>query len=265
MIPVTPPGRLGIIHVHTAYSHDGRDTLPRLRDSCIARGIGFVGITDHAEDLTPDTFTRLLVECAELSDERCLLIPGLEYRFASYPGLHLLALGLGRWIDPQTPAEFAAQARAAARLIIMAHPRLASYRIPAEVVAAIDAIEVWNPVYDTRWLPDTRAMRLLSELRRDRPDLVGTAGIDQHDLRHDRQTRVLVRNAAADPLAEIRAGRFTNHGRTMRFDPHPDWPAWRLAMLSGARWALNGVEYVQERAFRAIAQWSGRNSGSART
>lgn len=252
---MSPPqlGRSGIVHVHTAYSHDGHDSLAQLRDACIERGIGFVGITDHAEDLTAGSFTRLVSECAELSGDRCLLIPGLEYRFAGYAGLHLLALGLERWISPRTPAEFATEARSAARFTIIAHPRLASYRIPAEVAAMIDAIEIWNPVYDTRWLPDTRAMRLLRDLRRDRPEIVGTAGIDQHDSRHDRQTRVLVRDASADPLAELRAGRFLNCGRTMQIDPRLDWPAWRLAILSAARWGLNRVERAQEGVFRFAA------------
>ena len=42
--------RPGIVHVHSDYSHDGHDSLEHLHAVCAKRGIGFVGLTDHAED-----------------------------------------------------------------------------------------------------------------------------------------------------------------------------------------------------------------------
>src|SRR5690606_27132580 len=102
-------GRTGIVHVHSEYSHDGRDTLGHLARLSARRGIGFVGLTDHAEDLDAGRFAECLGHCAEASRLGARLIPGLEFRFAGYPGLHLLAFGLARWIEPRTPAEFLEQ------------------------------------------------------------------------------------------------------------------------------------------------------------
>jgi predicted metal-dependent phosphoesterase TrpH len=239
-------GCVGIIHVHSTYSHDGLDSLERLRAFAIERGIDFIGLTDHAEDLTPELWDEYVERCAEISDERVRLIPGLEFHFEGEVGLHLLALGLTRWIEPRTPAEFIEQAGEAARFTVAAHPILHDYRIPDEVRDGIDAIEVWNATYNTRYLPDPRAIRVLHEIQRTRPNVVGTAALDQHDCRNDRETRVVVADRTADPLLELRAGRFVNVGRTMHFDAAVRMSAPGMRLLTVTRWALDRVERAQE-------------------
>ncbi|HEU4564084.1 MAG TPA: PHP domain-containing protein [Gemmatimonadaceae bacterium] len=256
--PTLTGGRVGIIHVHSAYSHDGLDSLESLRDFALARGIAWVGLTDHAEDLDPARFDEMVSECEALSDQRVRLIPGLEYRFAGHTGLHLLALGLSRWIEPATPEAFVREARGAARFTIVAHPVLARYRIPAAVLDGIDAIEVWNAAYNTRFLPDPRAIRILHALRARRPEVVGTAGLDQHDARNDRETRVIVAEGEQDPLAALRAGRFVNVGRTMRFDPGVALPPSGLEALTAARWLLDRAERVQHHVMYPIKKWRAR-------
>jgi hypothetical protein len=241
---------VGVVHLHSAYSHDGRDSLPRLREWAIERGLRFVGLTDHAEDFDQGRFAAYRDECASVSDAAVTLIPGLEFRFAGHTGLHLLALGLTRWIAPAQPAEFIAETKGVTGLTIAAHPMLFKYQAPAEVWAGIDAIEVWNASYNTRYLPDPRAIRLLHEVRRTRPDVVGIAGLDQHDAANDRRTRVIVAAAASDPLAEIRAGRFQNQGLGMRFG---SWPASTLPLLEAVRFLFDRVERTQERVAKRMA------------
>lgn len=243
--------RTGALHIHSSWSRDGRDSLERLREFAVARRIGFLGLTDHAEDLDADRWESYVERCAALSDDAVRLLPGLEFRFAGHTGLHLLALGLTRWIEPRTPDEFMAQAAGHAGLTIVAHPILSRYRLPERVRAAVDAVEVWNASYNTRYLPDPRAIRMLRLLQRDRPGVVGIAGLDQHDAGNDREVRVVLATASDEPLAEIRAGRFRNVGRTMTFDGAVALHPARLGLLSAARWALDGVERVQERVARS--------------
>lgn len=245
--------RTGIVHVHTSYSNDCDDSLEELREFCLARGISWVALTDHAEDLTPAIFSEYLSRCAAVSDDRVNLIPGLEYRFAGFPGLHLLALGMSRWMEPKTPAEFILGARAAARMTIAAHPILFDYRLPDSVRQGIDAIEVWNATYNTRFLPDPRAVRMLLAERVRRPEIVGTVGLDQHDRRNDRETRVLIAADEPDALAALKAGRFTNRGKTMSFDSAVSLGPARLAGLTLARWLLDKAERVQHHVFSALA------------
>jgi hypothetical protein len=218
-----------------------------LREFALARELRFVGLTDHAEDFDADRFTAYRAECAALSDAAVTLIPGLEFRFEGYTGLHLLALGLTQWITPAKPEDFIEQTRGITALTIAAHPALFKYKAPDDVLAGIDAIEVWNAKYNTRYLPDPLAIRLLHTVRRKRPDVVGTVGLDQHDATNDRKTRVIVDAAASDPLAEIRHGRFRNRGLNMTFGPDVDWPVYGLPLLEATRFVFDRVERVQER------------------
>lgn len=242
--------RVGVIHVHSSYSHDCLDSPEQLREFALARGIAFVGLADHAEDFVPERFNEYVRHCRAVSDTDLSIIPGLEYRFEGFPGMHLLALDLKQWIAPQTPNEFIVQTRAAAKFTIAAHPRLASYRLPEAVADGIDAVEVWNASYNTRYLPDPRAIRLLHAIRRTRPEVVGIVGLDQHDCHNDREARVVVDRVEADPVAALKAGRFKNVGRTMAFSPTVEWDPVRLGALSLARWALDRLERVQERLAR---------------
>lgn len=245
-------GRVGAVHVHTAYSHDGRDTLEQLAEWARERGIAFVGLTDHAEDLDAGMWEEYVAHCADVSDDRTRLIPGLEFRFKGYTGLHLLAFGLTRWIEPTTPGEFAAMTRTAARFTAVAHPVLAKWRVPDEVRAVVDAVEVWNASYNTRYLPDPRAIALLREIRATRPAVVAIAGLDQHDSSNDRETRVLLDRASDAPLGELRAARFRNTGRTMGFDAHAELGAMGSTALRVARTLFDGIERTQERVSRAL-------------
>ena len=239
-------GQVGILHVHSDYSHDGRDSLAELHHFARRRGIGFVALSDHAEDFDRPTFTEYVAECHRLTDEHVRLIPGLEFRFAGYTGLHLLALGLETWISPTTPAEFTTATRkAGVPLTIMAHPVLCAYSCPMDVLDSIDAIEVWNAAYNTRYLPDPRAIRMFQRLRTRRADVIATAGLDQHDASNDREVRVSAASGS-DPLALIRAGRFRNIGRTMSFGPEMAWGTLRLMGLTVLRRALDAANRAHD-------------------
>jgi hypothetical protein len=133
----------------------------------------------------------------------------------------------------------------------VAHPVLADYRVPPEVRAGISAIEVWNASYNTRYLPDPRAIRLLHDIQATRPEVVGIAGLDQHDRRNDRQTRVRV-SPDGDVVDALRSGRFENQGRAMRFGSNVPIRGARLAWLSLARWAFDRLERAQDAILRRL-------------
>ena len=249
--------RAGIVHVHSDYSRDGRDPLERLRGFALERGIRFIGLTDHAEDFEPELFEEYRDHCESLSDGEVRLIPGLEFRFVGHTGLHLLVFGLRQWIVARTPGELVRLARPVAGLTAVAHPVLARYRIPQDVLDLVDAVEVWNATYNTRYLPDPRAIGVFHQIRRRRPEVVALAGLDQHDCRNDRETRVLLTEDATDHLAELRAGRFVNVGRTLRFDPAVSWSPARLRALTAARWMFDRVENLHDAVLHAVGQTRG--------
>jgi hypothetical protein len=129
---------------------------------------------------------------------------------------------------------------------------LAKYNIPPVVLDHIDAIEVWNTNYNTRYLPDPRAIQLFHEVHRRRPNVVATVGLDQHDASNDREARVILPRPSRDPIAELKAGRFMNHGKTMEFDSRVSLTSSQLYGLRVARRLYDVVERTQDRTVRLL-------------
>jgi hypothetical protein len=238
---------VGIIHVHSSYSADGRDSLAEIRDFALDRGIRFVGLTDHAEDFDVGRFAAYQRECAQLSDERVILYPGLEFRFAGYTGLHLLALNLRCWIEPATPEAFVSDVTGLCDLTVAAHPIAFHHVIPDAVAERIGAIEVWNAAYNTRYLPDLRAIRLFRSIHSRRPDIVALSGLDQHDASNDRELRITVPNVAGvSPFQLIKEGRHRNVSRRMSFGATIEWGVTQTIFWSVVRALFDRVERLQE-------------------
>lgn len=243
----------GAVHVHSAYSHDGRDTIGEIGDWGRNAGLRFIAITDHAEDFDREIYARLQDDCARHSDDRLHIIPGLEFRFAGHTGFHLLACGLEQWIEPNTPEAFLQLAREHARVLIAAHPVIWRNSYPLDLLQQFDAIEVWNAQYNTRYLPDPAAVRTVRTLRRLGAATHAIVGLDQHDLRNDRGTRVEITDPQMVPLDALRTGRFANIGVTMRFSPVVDWSPIHQAALESVRAVYDAIERVQDRLARRRA------------
>ncbi len=241
--------RVGIVHVHTAHSHDGRDAVADLAVWGKSLGLSFIGVTDHAEDFDEEKWLTLVSECAKASDDLIEVIPGLEFRFDGFPGLHLLACGLDRFITPRTPAEFIAQTERHATLTIGAHPVIWRRECPPDVLRSLNAIEIWNGGYNTRYLPDPSAISLVRRLRRDGFSTVATVGPDQHDRRNDKQLRIWMSVHEPDSLAAIREGRFRGEGTSMSISC-TDWSVYQRLTLRVGRWLLDTVVSAQEQLHR---------------
>ena len=68
----------GDLHVHTDRSGDGRSSLIDMLDAATDRGLEYVAITDHAEDLTMNGLSRvdMLEQHSEIQEQRALR-PGM--------------------------------------------------------------------------------------------------------------------------------------------------------------------------------------------
>jgi hypothetical protein len=164
-----------MIHAHTTYSSDGELSPAQL--AFLARWHGFdaVLVSDHFESLRDETFARLVAECRAVSD--CLLIPGYERSFGGY---HILALGVDVWFDDRDILRWCDNVRSAGGIAVVAHPVRYSHRIPAAILEAVDAVEVWNSkfAYDGGLGPNPQAYCLLG---RNRYPLCSQ---DLHGVRH---------------------------------------------------------------------------------
>jgi hypothetical protein len=151
-----------MIHAHTTYSADGELRPAQL--AAVARNKGFdaVLVSDHFESLREDSFAKLAAECGEIRN--CLMIPGYERSFRGY---HVLALGIDCWIADRNILNWCDNVRAAGGITAIAHPVRYNHDIPADIIEAVDAVEVWNSKfgYDGTFGPNPRAYKLLGTRR----------------------------------------------------------------------------------------------------
>jgi DNA polymerase (family 10) len=71
-VPLTVADIRGDLHVHTTWSGDGRSTMTEMLDAICARGLEYVAVTDHAEDLAINGLSRdeVLAERVEIDIQR---------------------------------------------------------------------------------------------------------------------------------------------------------------------------------------------------
>jgi DNA polymerase (family 10) len=70
--PLTVDEIRGDLHLHTTWSGDGRSTMTEMLDAVHARGLDYVAVTDHAEDLAINGLSReeVLAERVEIESQR---------------------------------------------------------------------------------------------------------------------------------------------------------------------------------------------------
>ncbi len=212
----------GIIHVHSDFSHDGFHSVADLAGFAREAGLSFVGLTDHAEGLSPQDMGTLRQECEKHSDDSCVLIPGLEFRCSG--DVHMLGLGMNDGIHDDDPVKVATEIRGRGGLAVLAHPGRSGYQYPAELYPVLNGIEIWNAGYDSRFAPPLANLRLLQEARTANYNIRGFGGEDLHiwvrppRVVVDLQGEAIGRLDIEMVLHGLQMGRFSVHGRYLSFD-----------------------------------------------
>ena len=88
-VPVTVENIRGDLHVHTTWSGDGRSSMTEMLDAIAVRGLEYVALTDHAEDLAINGLSRdeVIAERREIEEQRD--------RFTGLEILHGAELNIG--------------------------------------------------------------------------------------------------------------------------------------------------------------------------
>lgn len=210
----------GVIHVHSTHSRDGEMELTRLAQAFRDGGCHFVAMTEHAEDLSPETMAGFVERCRALSTERFCLVPGLE--IDSTEGLHLLGIGLSRYVGEGPADAIIAAIHGQGGLAVLAHPKPGTDGLLRALRELPDGIELWNTKYDSRFAPRLHRFAMLRRLRGRKPALFGCCSVDFHWPRQYREASVVLRAESPAPeaiLRALRAGRFVCEVGTTRFRP----------------------------------------------
>lgn len=172
----------GVTHIHSTYSYDGTMSLLEIKQACQERGLSFVCMTEHTDEMTPELFGKFVTECRELSDNDFLFVPGVEI---PYGEAHILLIGCTKWVGQKAKdATSLLEASSVSAMTILAHPVRNHFKLDDTMLDVIDGVEVWNQQYDGKLVPRTRSVALLNELQQAHPELRATAGLDLHRIEH---------------------------------------------------------------------------------
>ena len=211
----------GIIHIHTTFSYDGTLSLSDIVQLAKNRDIDFIILTEHAEDFDDNKMQLLINDCNAATNEDFLVIPGLEF---NSNGIHILGIGLERYINGTDPEELIRQIHENNGLAILAHTEYYK-KIPYEKLKDIDLIEIWNPRYGERLSPSIKSMKILNEFRTMRKTFIASGGLDLHKLRDLVPLYQVVsadRLTKKDVLLSLKRGEFFTTKGFIEFPPLGD-------------------------------------------
>src|SRR5271169_2808950 len=83
---------LAACHVHSKWSYDGSWSLEALSAKFSRRGCRILMMTEHDRGFTAARLNQYRVACADVSSERILVVPGIEYSDAANR-IHVLVWG----------------------------------------------------------------------------------------------------------------------------------------------------------------------------
>lgn len=245
----------GAVHVHTTYS-DGELSLRQVRDVFRAAGCRFVCVSDHADAFAEGPLRRYVAECAALSGDDFVLVPGLEFGCARR--LHVLGLGVTTLTDHLDPVGVFAHIADAGGLSAIAHPPTRLFAWIEQCAHLPDAIEVWNSKYDGQYAPRPETFTLVRRLQERRPDLRALYGQDLHWRWQYRGLLTVIPDgplSAARVLASLRDGAYLGTKDSLALPPDGDVPDALLARFATAhrrasrvrRW-MTGAKRLADRA-----------------
>ncbi len=214
----------GILHSHSTYSYDAKLTLRELKELFVSKGLRFVCMTEHTDEMTPESAAAFVNECKELSDAEFLFIPGFEVPYhveGTKEHAHILMIGMRSFYEryAATLSTLLPWTREA-KFVVLAHPVRNHFEVDTGLLANIHALEVWNQQYEGKRVPRTRSLKLFEFLKEKKTSLVATGGVDFHRTEHFGSPLVTlhVDSVTEDAVIEkLKGGAFTVHSGRVRF------------------------------------------------
>lgn len=241
----------GAVHVHTRLSHDGVHSIGELKDLFQNRGFHFACLTDHSQDLSPDQFEALRAECARFSDERFILIPGLEY---SCDGeIHIMGIGISSMTTETTPEGVIDHIHANNGVAVLSHPsKSRRYEFRDVWIRKLDGAEIWNRSVDSLLVPEPRSIKLFSEFRLINPSIGAFFGLDLHKERTLADIGIVVaaRDLTCEQVVEaLRQRQFRCWSRFFRMTATSSLSLTQMRIVRMVKYFFNGL-----RSFRLLIQ-----------
>jgi predicted metal-dependent phosphoesterase TrpH len=244
-----------LAHVHSSFSYDSRTDLADIAATARRHEFRAVLMSEHNNRLNDEQVAAFVKRCDELSDDRLLIVPGLELAFDSNR-VHLLAYGIRTYIDSMhegcTFQELVRATREAGGLAVLAHPshKQAVERLSPDDLRQVDGVEIWNVKNGNRFVPTASDVRLLQRLRSADGRQFGYGGVDWHHLVNFTPLALEVDTGEVSwpALREaLRNGRFRIRGRFAAIGASGETGRGRVALY---HLAASGLARTRRAAYR---------------
>lgn len=217
---------LGGIHVHSTYSYDGSLSLAELRHQALQRGLHFLCMTEHTDQLTEAEVEAFVQECKAHSDEQFVFVPGFE---VPYQEAHVLMLGAETFVAQTADREKLKQWATRAELVVLAHPHRNRFLVDDVLASLLDGVEIWNSQYDGKQAPRIKSWELLDSLREKRlqaepgsAGLLAFGGLDIHRSEHFGGPEIHLSLSELNTtgiLEALKLGQYTIRRQTKQIEP----------------------------------------------
>jgi hypothetical protein len=184
------PRFTGVAHIHSTYSFDGRVKLSEIADYFRSRGLDFVLMSEHVEELSAQHMRQFVRECRQLSDETFKMIPGIEM-----DEFHVLLFGVSEPEDVEDHRMLLEYFLQHGSIMVLSHPVKILREIATDIRSRLAGVEVWNSRHDGRVYPRVRSVEWLRDLRQDGGRLAAFCGLDFHSWQDEADIRLEVEAA----------------------------------------------------------------------
>lgn len=151
------------VHIHSNWSYDGKWTLSRIANFFSKIGYQLVFTSEHSNTFDNDRWEMYRKACQEVSTDRILIIPGLEYSDQTNT-IHILVWGALPFLGINKSIErLIIEVKELNGICVFAHPtrRNAWRNIDPSWIPLFDGIEQWNRKSDGI-APSREAITLLN-------------------------------------------------------------------------------------------------------
>lgn len=170
----------GVFHVHSNFSHDGKNSIDEIVKLFEKIGFNFFVLTDHFEDFDENNFINYKSTIEKINkNNKIFIIPGTEVEFK---GFHIILAPVNDYHQTKHFIESGSFENFTLRVI--AHPSKNSFKELEKLVNnySFNGIELWNQRADGNFYPPMKLIKKVTD--GNFSAYLKFFGVDLHNIQH---------------------------------------------------------------------------------
>jgi len=186
----------GVFHVHSNFSHDGRNSIDEIIKVLEKKDFKFIVLTDHFEDFNKDKFFEYISTIEKINKKnKIIIIPGIEVEFKEF---HIVLAPVNDYHQTKNFIETGSFKNFTLRII--AHPSKNSLNEFENLIKnyPFNGIEMWNQRADGSFYPPMKLIKKVT-ISNFLPYLK-FFGVDIHNIHHPINNIIKIHKITNDDL-----------------------------------------------------------------